>query len=256
MEFIPAAHRHDGVGSDLCRRHSAENPGTATRYRTEAERPAAEQYGTSRRARSDLGQTSGSRSAQACLANDPMAGGFGQVVIIAFCPRPRSRRTQPARAGTTGGGALLIEWPEGEASRPNIGYRRCQRISASVNSSTLPSCAGVSSGIIRSSSRRLGLATTKGAAGAASIITPRCASQLTIPDLRAGDDYPSRPHTPALFQTAALPDDTDPGDPPCGLNVTFRTRYDHAHPMINRSSKPCQESMCGPGPEAQAKWTQ
>ena len=55
-----AAHRHDGVGSELCGRHSAENPGLATRYRTEAARQATEQYGASRRTRSDLGQTGSS----------------------------------------------------------------------------------------------------------------------------------------------------------------------------------------------------
>ena len=47
-----AAH---GVGRELRRRHSAEDPGMATWYRTKAERPAAEQYGATRRARSDLG---------------------------------------------------------------------------------------------------------------------------------------------------------------------------------------------------------
>ena len=55
-----AAHRHDGAGSELCGRHSAENSGLATRHRTEAARQATEQYGASRRTRSDLGQTGSS----------------------------------------------------------------------------------------------------------------------------------------------------------------------------------------------------
>ena len=46
----------------------------------------------SRRARSDLGPTTGARSAQACLAQDPAAGGFGRTVIVALRPRERSGR--------------------------------------------------------------------------------------------------------------------------------------------------------------------
>jgi SRSO17 transposase len=67
----------------------------------------------------------------------------------------------------------------GNPSRPSIGCRRCHPISDSASSSTSPNCAGVSSGTIRSSSRKSGLGTSKAAGGAASIITPRCASQPT-----------------------------------------------------------------------------
>ena len=46
---LPVTHRHDGLGVELCGRHSTENAGVATRHWTEAERQAAEQYGPSRR---------------------------------------------------------------------------------------------------------------------------------------------------------------------------------------------------------------
>jgi hypothetical protein len=73
---------------------------------------------------------------------------------------------------------LLIEWPEGEAEPTkywlstlpaNFSFRRLV---------DLANCAGVSSATTRSSSRRWGLVTMKAADGAASIITPRYASQL------------------------------------------------------------------------------
>jgi SRSO17 transposase len=80
--------------------------GIDSRFRAEAKRQTAEQYRASRRARSDLGQMPGSRSAQGCLADDTVAGGFGRVVVVALCPHPRSGRTQPAQAGIAGGGVV------------------------------------------------------------------------------------------------------------------------------------------------------
>ena len=74
---------------------------------------------------------------------------------------------------------LLIEWPEGESEPTKYWLSTYRPTSTSANSSTSPSCAGVSSATIWNSSRKSGSGTSKGADGAASIITPRCASQLT-----------------------------------------------------------------------------
>src|SRR5206468_3100660 len=96
---LAVADRHDGVGRELRRRHSAEAPDVATRDRTKAERQAAEQYRASRRTRSDLGQTPGARSARGRLAHNPVAGGFGRVAVVALRPPARSGRTYPAQTG-------------------------------------------------------------------------------------------------------------------------------------------------------------
>ncbi|WP_422652893.1 IS701 family transposase, partial [Aliidongia sp.] len=64
-------------------------------------------------------------------------------------------------------------------SRPSIGSLPCRPTSPSPNSSTSPSCAGGSSATIKNSSKNSALATTKGAAGEASIITRHCASPPT-----------------------------------------------------------------------------
>ena len=74
---------------------------------------------------------------------------------------------------------LLIEWPEGEAEPTKYWLSTLPENISFRSSSISPSCAGASSATIRSSSRRSGSGTMKGAAGAASIITPRCASRPT-----------------------------------------------------------------------------
>jgi SRSO17 transposase len=73
-------------------------------------------------------------------------------------------------------------WSSGRrarANRPNIGSPPCHATRRSPTSSTRPSCAGASSGTIRSSSRRSASVTTKAAAGEASTITPRSPSPPT-----------------------------------------------------------------------------
>jgi SRSO17 transposase len=40
------------------------------------------------------------------LPNDPVAGGFGRVVVVALCPRARSGRTYPAQTGIDIGGMV------------------------------------------------------------------------------------------------------------------------------------------------------
>ena len=64
----------------------------------------------------------------------------------------------------------------GALTIPGVGHLTALALTAA---STLPSCAGASSGTIRNSSRKSGLGTSKAAGGAASIITPRCASRPT-----------------------------------------------------------------------------
>ena len=171
--------------------------------------------GPSRRARSDLGQAGG-----ACLPKrarptlrwregsaDWLSSRFARVRVGVGHSRliPDSLSQE----------WLLIEWPEGEAARLSIGYRRYRRISASANSSTLASCAGVSSATIRSSSRKSGLGTSKGADGAASIITPRCASQPTDSWSPRGRRFPPQDLVPPRSsQRLSYPTVTDPGDPP------------------------------------------
>src|SRR5450759_4616895 len=113
---LAAAHRHDGVGSELCRWHSAENPGVATRYWTEAEGQAAEQYGASRRTRSDLGQTDGARSSQACLRTIRWREGSAEWLSSRFARvrvRVAHNQLMPELLSQEW---LLIEWPEGDTA--------------------------------------------------------------------------------------------------------------------------------------------
>src|SRR5262245_62010761 len=67
---------------------------------------------------------------------------------------------------------------KGKRSRPSTGFRRFQTTSAFIDWSITPSCAGVLSTTIRSSSRRLGSATSKDEGGAGSTIPPRCQSRF------------------------------------------------------------------------------
>src|SRR5262249_1059440 len=63
-------------------------------------------------------------------------------------------------------------------SRPSIGFQLYRTTSAFIDWSIAPSCVGVSSTTIRSSSKRLGWATSKDEGGAGSTITPRCRSRF------------------------------------------------------------------------------
>ena len=87
---LAAARRHDGIAGALCGRHSAKHVDVAIRNRPAAERQAAEQYGPSRRARSDLGQGGDAWSAQAGLAHGHVAGRFGRLAVLALRARARS----------------------------------------------------------------------------------------------------------------------------------------------------------------------
>ena len=177
-----------GAWAALCGRHSAETtvwaPGTGPLppRAVVGPRPAAEADAPRSRASAGLGQ--GAR-ASACRRR-PGARSPGGKAPPSGCPRAlRALRVRVAhrdydRTESRPEEWLLIEWPKGEdeptkywlSTLPeNIAFRDSGRCS--------PSCAGASSAIIRSSSRRSGSGILKGADGAASIITPRCASRLT-----------------------------------------------------------------------------
>jgi SRSO17 transposase len=72
---------------------------------------------------------------------------------------------------------LLIEWPEDEKAPTKYWFSTLPANIAFLSLSTSPNCAGALSVTTTNSNRRLALATSKGEAGAASIITQRCASQ-------------------------------------------------------------------------------
>ena len=87
-------------------------------------------------------------------------------------------RTAPIRgAAERAEETLLIEWPKGEAEPPSTGSQPSTRTSHSGGWSISPKCAGASSATTRSSSRRSGLGTTRGADGRAFITMARCASR-------------------------------------------------------------------------------
>ena len=115
------------------------------------------------------------------LAHDQVAGGYGRVAVLALCARARSCRASRLQSHRRPAGRVA-------ADRVAKGRGRADQILALDASrrhrlpplwSTSPSCAGASSATIRNSSRRSGSGISKGADGAASITTPRCASQPT-----------------------------------------------------------------------------
>ena len=73
------------IGSDLRGWHSAEYPGVAVWPGPAAPRQTAQQYGATRRARSDLGERGCAWSAQACLAHDQVAGRLGGLAVFPLC---------------------------------------------------------------------------------------------------------------------------------------------------------------------------
>ena len=105
--------------------------------------------------------------------------------------------------------------PRTRTSRPSTGSRPCPPTSPSANSSTSPSCAGGSSATIRNSSRNSVSATSKGAVGGASIITPPCASPPTASWSPSGRQFPPQ-HLVAPRRSGRLPYPKviDPEDPP------------------------------------------
>ena len=75
---------------------------------------------------------------------------------------------------------LLIEWPEGEPEPTQYWLSTLPEEIGFADLVDRRSCAGGSSGTTRISSRKSVSGTTRAAAGAASITTPRCASRLMV----------------------------------------------------------------------------
>ena len=110
---------------------------------------------------------------------------------------------------------LLIEWPKGEKEPTKYWLSTCRGTSPSSAWSIWPSCAGASSATTRSSSRNSASDTSKVEAGAASTITPRCASQPTDSWSPSGRRFPPRRLVPPRgSRNLAFPPITDPEAPP------------------------------------------
>jgi len=105
-------------------------------------------------------------------SNDVLKGRFARLRVHA-AHRDNLRSELRPRNGSSSSG------PKAKPSRPNTGCRPCRKTSLSISLSTRSNCAGASNAIIRSSNKRSASAITKAAAGAASTITPPCASPLT-----------------------------------------------------------------------------
>ena len=170
------------AGLDLCGRHSVDDHGVAARHSAAAAeawsghgRPRTANAGIAHQAWRSRGLQS---DLQARLAQDRMREGAAE-------PLPRALRGSVRAPWRRQRGDprpqewLLIEWPEGEPEPTKYWLAtlpdeiRIRRWSISAN------CAGASSAIIRSSSRKLASGTSRVAVGEASTITPRCASPPT-----------------------------------------------------------------------------
>lgn len=98
--------------------------------------------------------------------------------------------------------------------QPSTGSRPCRQRRPWGSWSVRRSCAGASSGITRSSNRRLGSATTRGEAGAASIITPAYASPPTGSWSPSGAAFPPQNRRSPNGKRLPSPSVTDPAVPP------------------------------------------
>ena len=178
--------RRSRAGVELCRRHPAEHLGLGAGHGAAAaqdlvgSRATAEADAPRRRAPADLGQGARARPAQARLAHDHLARRHGRMAVLALCARAGAvaHRDYQLHRGRPEEW-LLIEWPEGEDEPTKYWLSTLAEDIAFRVWSMSPSCAGASSATIRSSSRRSGSGISRGAAGAASTITPPCASRPT-----------------------------------------------------------------------------
>ena len=183
-----SARRHHGAGLDLCRRHSAEHHGVGARHGAAAAEEVVGPRTAAEAARAATPSISRSRSRSSRLACPSALGARsnGAKARPSGCPRALracafvSRIAIISSPNSRPEEWLLIEWPKGE-NEPTKYWLSTLAARHRLRAvwSTSPSCAGASSATIRSSSRRSGSATSKGAAGAASTTTPRCASQPT-----------------------------------------------------------------------------
>ena len=211
------------AGPDLCRRHPVLDQPVAARERAAAAQSVERARSSTLAASAATPSTSRSRPSnwRWLCPEQPGGGSPG-----ARAPTPRSPRASPpcasgpriaiiSRSAPRPEEWCLIEWPAGEASRPNTGSPPCPRASAAAPWSTPPSCAGASSATTRSSSRNSASATTRAAAGAASTITPRSASPPTDSWSPKGEQFPPHGQRNALLsEEPRLPDGYRPRGSP------------------------------------------
>jgi SRSO17 transposase len=99
---------------------------------------------------------------------DPLRSRFARVRV----------RTAPIRgAGARPEETLLIEWPHGEAAPTKYWLSNVAKTISFRELVDIAKMRWASSATTRTSSKRSGLATTKGAAGEVSTITARCVSR-------------------------------------------------------------------------------
>ena len=217
-----AACGYHGAGIALRGRHSAEHHGVAVRARRRCRpnvvgpRATTEAIAATRKHQpisvKELALGLPKRAWQTITWREGTA-----AAVLALCSRARSasridyqllRRSRPEEW-------LLIEWPEGEERADQILALDPARRHPFRRWSTSPSCAGASSATIRSSSRRSGSDISKGADGAASITTPRCASRLTDSWSPSGRRFPPQDLVPPrCSKNLPFPTVTDPEAPP------------------------------------------
>ena len=107
--------------------------------------------------------------------------GTAEQPVLALCPRAGSRRASRLQAQREPTGRMAAD----RVARGREGADQILALDPAATTSRFvawsiwPSCAGASSATIRNSSRKSGSGTSRAAAGAASIITPRCASRPT-----------------------------------------------------------------------------
>ena len=110
---------------------------------------------------------------------------------------------------------LLIEWPKGEKEPTKYWLSTLAKDITFGRWSISPSCAGASSATIRNSSRRSGSGIMKGADGAASTITPRCASRPMDSWSPRGRRFPPQDlPSPRSSRNLPFPAVIDPEAPP------------------------------------------
>jgi len=144
------------------------------------------------------------RTAGESLAHHPMAEGSNEWLSSRFA-RVRvhvaSGHERPSEPTKEWG---LIEWPEGEKEPTKYWLSTLPSNIAFRDLVDAASCAGASSATIKSSSKRSGSGIMKDADGAASIITPRCASQPMVPGLERETIPPSGPRPAKRFSQFAV----------------------------------------------------
>ena len=135
------------------------------------------------RCRASAGQSQGPcvQPASQSMADDHLARGHECAAQIALCAAAHPHRPPRLRAQRTVAGRMAADRmaQRGEGADKVLAVDLARRPSALPVWLISPNCAGASSATIRSSSRSSGSGTSRDAAGAASITTPRSASPPT-----------------------------------------------------------------------------